>query len=129
MKSRSIISQMARALTGAAQLTLVAIALATLAGCATSSRTASVAPAEFSGTSNRLSSLIDAQNYAAEDKEALKRGLSVAIPAVANNEMTVEHISQQTVDIQIKKLETNLLTSLTLISNVAQCLEDQANEF
>jgi LysM repeat protein len=76
-----------------------------------------------------MSGLIESANYSNEDKEALKSGLSVAIPVVTSNEMTVAHVSQETVDIQIKKLQTNFPAALTLVTNLAQCLDDQAREF
>ena len=107
---------------------LVLILVVALSGCATSG-SGSKASAEFTRTGDRLAALIDAANYSAEDKETLKQGLSVALPSVVSNELNVAHVAQETVDIQIKNLHTNYPTALTLISNVAQCLEDQAKEF
>ena len=115
----------AAALTGAVATILLLMG----SGCATAPRDNGIPPAEFSSTSKRLFDLVDGASYSSADKESLKKGLSVAIPSVTSNEMSMAHVSQETVDIQIKNLHTNFPAALTLISNVAQCLEDQGKEF
>lgn len=73
---------------------------------------------------NRLAELIDAANYSKEDKEALKAGLAVALPGAAT-----DHVSQQTIDIQIKNSGNDFPAAMTLVFNVADYLEGKAHEF
>ena len=88
-----------------------------------------IAPAEVSAAASGLFQLIDAANYAKEDKEALKAGLSVAIPTATTNEGIVAHVSQETVDLQIKKSTGEYTETLAFVSRVAQYIAEKELEF
>jgi len=107
------------------------IVLATALGCLRSEATAAnePGPAEIPTAYSRLFELIDSAKYSKEDKEALKAGLSVAIPAASTNEDIVKHVSQETIDIQIKKLPRDYTGSLAFASSVLQCIKEKSSEF
>ncbi len=87
------------------------------------------APAEITTTTSQLFELIDSAKYSKEDKAALKAGLSVAIPAGSTNQEIVKHISQETIDLQIKKLPRDYTGSLAFASSVLQCIKEKSSEF
>lgn len=112
-------------------LIIANIVLATALGCLRSEAAVNnePAPAEITIAQNRLFELIDSAKYSKEDKDALKAGLSVAIPAASTNEHIVKHVSQETIDIQIKKLPRDYTGSLAFASSVLKCLEEKSSEF
>ena len=83
------------------------------------------APAEVP---NALFELIDAAKYSREDKESLKTGLAVAIASITN-ESIVTHVSQATIDIQIKKSQTNYVATRDFVFDVAKYIESKSSEF
>jgi hypothetical protein len=107
------------------------VILAAALGCLRSEATVAnePAPAEITTAYSRLFELIDSAKYSKADKEALKAGLSVAIPAASTNQEIVKHISQETIDIQIKKLPRDYTGSLAFASSVLQCIKEKSSEF
>ena len=87
------------------------------------------APAEITAPNSRLLELIDAAKYSAKDKEVLKAGLSIAIAGATTHDAIVGHVSQETIDIQVKKTQGDYASTLVFISNVSQCLEEKSAEF
>src|SRR5436190_13198555 len=77
----------------------------------------------------RLFQLIDSAKYSKADKDALKLGLGAAIPAVSTNQDIVRHISQETIDIQIKKTPRDYTGSVAFASSVLQCIKEKSSEF
>jgi LysM repeat protein len=90
------------------------------------SEAASAAVASSSGS--QLSAVIDAAPYAPADKEALIAGLRVAAPFGSSHDVAAP-VSQQTIDLQIKKSSADLQRSIALIFDVAKCLDQNRREF
>jgi LysM repeat protein len=107
------------------------VILATCLGCLKSEAATGnePAPAELTEPRNQLFELIDSAKYSKEDKAALKAGLGAAIPTVSTNEHIVKHVSQETIDIQIKKLPRDYTGSLAFASSVLQCIKEKSSEF
>ena len=107
------------------------VILATGLGCWRSEATVDneAAPTEITTTSSRLFELIDSAKYSKADKEALKAGLSVAIPGASTNQEIVKPISQETIDIQVKKVPRDYTGSLAFASSVVQCIKEKSSEF
>jgi LysM repeat protein len=82
------------------------------------------AAAESSVADARLSQLVDSARYSSADKEALKSGLSVALPGAAT-----EYVSQKTIDLQAKSSTASFRDAVTLVVNVADHLDAKAHEF
>ncbi len=87
------------------------------------------APAEAANPCSGLFELIEAAKYSKTDKEVLKAGLSVAIPATSTNETIVKHVSQETINTQIKKTQSSYTETLAFISKVAQQIELKSSEY
>ena len=107
------------------------VILATCLGCLKSEAAVGdePAPAEITTAHSQLFELIDSAKYSKADKAALKIGLGAAIPAVSTNEHIVRHVSQETIDIQIKKLPRDYTGSLAFASSVLQCIKEKSSEF
>lgn len=107
------------------------VILATCLGCLQSKAAVGnePAPAEITTAHNQLFELIDSAKYSKEDKAALKVGLGAAIPAVSTNEHIVRHVSQETIDIQIKRVPRDYTGSLAFASSVLQCIKEESSEF
>jgi LysM repeat protein len=108
-------------------ITVSIILAAALNGLKSEAADVDAAPAESPGQG--LFELIDAAKYSKEDKETLKAGLSVAIPAATTNESILGHVSQATIDTQVKKSQGNYANTLALIFGVAQHIEHKSTEF
>jgi LysM repeat protein len=86
------------------------------------------APSETTTPNTALFELINAAKYSKEDKETLKSGLSVAIASMTN-ESIVRHVSQETIDTQIKKSLGDYNATVAFIFAVAKQFEDKSSEF
>ena len=109
------------------KLSIITLALAaTGSGFAQSDRNAAAesAPALTANSNNRLFELIDAADYSQDDKEALKKGLSVALPSA-----TSDYVSQETVDIQIKNSKNTFRVANALITSVTKGLDQKTTDF
>lgn len=91
-----------------------------------SSKSASTAAAATSGA--QLSALINSAAYSPADKDALIGGLRVAAPFGSTTALAA-HVSQQTIDLQIKKSSSDLQRSIQLVFDVAKCIEQNRQEF
>lgn len=103
------------------------LSTSTLAAGKRSSRE-STSTAVAASSSTQLSALIDSADYAPADKEALIAGLRVAAPFGSTRDVAA-HVSQQTIDLQVKKSSSDLQHSIGLIFDVAKCLEQNRQEF
>lgn len=87
--------------------------------------TRSTAAAPEPGSSDaQLARLIDSANYSQADKEALKSGLSVALPGAAT-----EYVSQKTIEIQVNNSTADFGTAVSLATKLADHFEARTREF
>jgi len=130
MKAQNFFSVVSRRFVAGQQSFTAIILLVAAFGCMEPHSALRAAPpaAECINT-NALFDLLESAPYSREDKEALKAGLSVAIPFAGTNEASMDYVSQETIDIQIKKSPRDFSAALALVFAVDKCLEQKAAEF